>query len=110
VPGPYWVVETAGVPGYDLAPDQHAVVGAGTTVSLTFVDPRQHKVIVIVCHQGTNTLAASDVTDGATSLTTLDASDPGASDLEAELCALDGFTGKPHGPLGLDVDVGSGAH
>jgi hypothetical protein len=62
-------------------------------------------VIVIVCHEGTNTLAASDVTDGTTSPTTLS-----SSALEAQLCALDGFTGKPHGNLGVTVDVGSDAH
>jgi hypothetical protein len=41
--GQYWVVEDVSTvpPGHDPAPDQNVVVGAGATVSLTFVDPRQ---------------------------------------------------------------------
>ena len=51
VPGRYWVVETTGVPGHDLAPDQNVIVAAGQTVSLNFVDPRKFKVIVLVCKE-----------------------------------------------------------
>jgi hypothetical protein len=37
-------------------------VGAGETVGpLTFANPRQHVVIVLVCHESINTLAPSDV-------------------------------------------------
>jgi hypothetical protein len=42
--GNYWAVETTGVPGHDLAPDQSFSLTASTpsqTISLTFVDPRQ---------------------------------------------------------------------
>jgi Prealbumin-like fold domain len=113
VPGQYWVVETTGVPNHGLAPDQNVIIGAGTTLSLTFVNPRLHTVIVLVCHEGTNTLAASDVVNGSSSATSLaeGATLPdGVS--EADLCGLGGarFAGKPHGTKSLTVDVGSDAH
>jgi len=111
VPGQYWVVETTGVPNHDLAPDQNITVGAGQTVGpLTFVNPRQHVIIVLVCHEGTNTLAPSDVTNGGDSGTTLATPPDGLT--EAQLCALSGarFGGKPHGPKDLTVNVGSDAH
>ena len=110
MPGQYWVVETTGVAGHATAADENVVIGAGTTLTLTFVDPRLHVVIVLVCHQGTNTLAASDVTNGSGSGTSL--ATPPAGITEAQLCALGGarFADKPHGPKGLTVDVGSDAH
>jgi Prealbumin-like fold domain len=110
-PGQYWVVETMGVPNHQTAPDQNIVVGAGQTVGpLTFVDPRLHVVIVLVCHEGTNTLAPSLVTNGASSATSLGSPPAGIS--EAQLCALGGarFDDKPHGEKDLIVDVGSAAH
>jgi hypothetical protein len=110
-PGQYWVVETLGVPNYATAPDQNIVVGAGQTVGpLTFVDPRLHVVIVLVCHEGTNTLAPSLVTNGAGSATSLGSPPDGIT--EAQLCALGGarFDDKPHGEKDLTVDVGSAAH
>ena len=65
--GQYWVVETGPVPGYATAPPQHVVLDTGgETVGLTFVDPRKHRVIVLVCHQGTNTLDVAPVTVGST--------------------------------------------
>ena len=111
VPGRYWVVETTGVPGHDTAADQNVVVGAGETVGpLTFVDPRQHVVIVLVCHQGTNTLAASEVTNGASQAVSLSAPPEGIT--EAQLCGLGGarFENLPHGEKNLSVNVGSNAH
>jgi hypothetical protein len=111
VPGQYWVVETTGVPNHDLAPDQNITVGAGQTVGpLTFANPRQHVVIVLVCHEGTNTLAPSDVVNGGDSGTTL--ATPPAGVTEAQLCALGGarFEHLPHGNKDLTVNVGSDAH
>jgi hypothetical protein len=110
--GKYWVVETTGVPGYSKAADQYADVGLGSgggqTINLTFVDPRLHRVIVLTCHQGTNTLVASDVTNGATTKTSL--SGAGLTDAEeADLCTLGGasFGGKPHQDNDrYDVDIG----
>jgi hypothetical protein len=54
-------------------------------------------VTVLVCHEGTNTLAASDVTNGGDSGTTL--ASPPAGLTEAQLCGLGGarFEDLPHG-------------
>ena len=118
--GEYWVVEDSGA-----AADQHASVTFDDPNKgpLTFVNPRTHKVIVLVCHEGTNTLAASDVDDvtggGSDPTTTLaegDALPDGVS--EEDLCSLGGaaYTGKAHGSTqggvdrSLTVDVGSDAH
>jgi uncharacterized surface anchored protein len=48
--GNYWAVETTGVAGHDLAPDQSFSLTSSTangTISLTFVDPRQHGAILV---------------------------------------------------------------
>jgi hypothetical protein len=48
--GNYWAVETTGVPGHDLAPDQSFSLTQSTpslTISLTFVDPRQPGAILV---------------------------------------------------------------
>lgn len=45
--GEYWVVETTTPAGYETAPDKHATVGADTTVSLIFIDPRQRGAIIV---------------------------------------------------------------
>ncbi len=47
IQGEYWVVETVVPPGYEGAADQHATVTADTTVTLTFVDPRQRGAILV---------------------------------------------------------------
>ena len=111
--GRYWVVETTGVPGYGLAPDQYANVGVGTsggqTFNLTFVDPRLHKVIVLVCHEGSNTLVPSDVTNGSTTRTSLAAGSLTAAQ-QAQLCGLGGATFGGKGHLTddrYDVDIGT---
>ena len=111
--GRYWVVETTGVPGHGLAPDQYANVGLGSsggqTFNLTFVDPRLHRVIVLVCHEGTNTLVPSDVTNGSTTKTSLGAGSLTAAQ-QAELCGLGGatFGGKTHlTDDRYDVDIGT---
>jgi len=106
VPGRYWVVETTGVPGHSLAPDQNVVVTAGVTAGpLTFVNPRQHVVIVLVCHEGTNTLASSSVTVDGTTLSSLSSAPGGLT--EAQLCALSGarFTGRSHGTTSASVNI-----
>ena len=67
-PGDYWVVETKTPDHYDTAADQSVHVGLGSaahqgdTVPVSFVDNRKHRVIVLVCHEGTDTLHSSDVT------------------------------------------------
>jgi len=85
VPGQYWVVETTGVPGHDLAPDQNVVVAAGATVSLTFTDPRKFTIIVLVCKQSDNSLYSSTVTVDGVNTSSL-----GSAANESTLCALGG--------------------
>jgi Prealbumin-like fold domain len=48
--GSYWAVETTGVSGHDPAADQSFSLTSNTpnlTISLTFVDPRQHGAILV---------------------------------------------------------------
>lgn len=121
--GSYWVDETGAPAGYSEATGLPMAVtvglgaspGTGQTINLpgpntAFVNPQTHKVIVIVCHEGKAELAASDVTngDGSAPLTTI--GDAPAFATEAQLCSLNGFTGKAHGNKSLTVDVGSDGH
>jgi hypothetical protein len=109
--GRYWVVETKGVSGYDTADPQNVAIGLGSTpgqgktVNLTFTDPRQHKIIVITCHEGTNTLVGSSVSlNGGTAKTSITTVPSGVT--EAQLCNLGGasFGGLDHGG-GKTLDV-----
>jgi hypothetical protein len=102
--GRYWVVETQGVSGYDTADPQNVTIGLGSspgqgqTVNLTFTDPRQHKIIVITCHEGTNTLVGSSVSlNAGTPKTTIVTPPSGIT--EQQLCNLGGasFGGLGHG-------------
>jgi hypothetical protein len=102
--GDYWVVETQGVTGYDTAAPQHVTIGLGSasgegqTVNLTFTDPRQHRIIVITCHEGTDTLVGSSVSlNGGTAKTSI--TTPPAGITQAQLCNLGGasFGGLSHG-------------
>jgi uncharacterized surface anchored protein len=46
--GNYWAVETTGVPNHDLAADQSfSLTLANSTITLTFVDPRQFGAILV---------------------------------------------------------------
>src|SRR3954452_22996978 len=109
--GRYWVIETAAPAGYSAAAAQNVTIGLGAspgvgqTVTLTFVDPREHKVVVIVCHQGTNTLHSSSVTVDGETKTSLGAAPTGTT--AAQLCGLGGasFTGKRHGVHPASVDI-----
>ncbi|MGH2840193.1 MAG: MSCRAMM family protein [Solirubrobacteraceae bacterium] len=63
--GRYWVVEdpTTVPAGHSAAADQNVnLTTGGQNISLTFTDPRKHRVIVIVCHEGTDTLTTGNVT------------------------------------------------
>jgi uncharacterized surface anchored protein len=114
--GSYTLFETTTPAGHQTAPSQDVTIGLGSapatgdTESLSFVDPRSHKVIVITCEQGTNTLDGSSVSfdGGATTQQTLDhgVSLPGGMS-EAQLCSLGGATKSdlPEGKLSPDVQV-----
>ena len=92
-PGTYWVVETFTPAGYDTAPDQHVVLSLAQTVPLTFVNPRDFKVIVFVCRESTNTLYSSTVTFEDTNRTSLATTLLPAGITEATLCGLTPATG-----------------
>ncbi len=106
-PGQYWVVETTGVPGYDLAADQNVVVQPGqTTQPLNFVDPRKFTVITLVCTESDSKLYPSDITVDGEHKTSL-ATGGGGSISDANLCALGGarYTGKHVGDHPADVNI-----
>lgn len=86
--GEYWVVETTTPAGYDTAADQRATVGAGGTVSLTFTDPRDFRIIVLVCKSADNSLYPSTVTVDGVDLTSLGTAPAGFT--AAQVCALGG--------------------
>ena len=97
--------------GYTAADPRQVTVGGGGTPNSeeTFVNDRTHNVIVIVCHEGTNDLAPSEVTNGEGTETSIGSADlPEGVDEEA-LCGIEqgAFGGKPHGEKQLTVDVGS---
>ncbi|MBO1269801.1 MSCRAMM family protein [Arthrobacter cavernae] len=105
VPGNYWVVETTTPAGHDTAADQAAVVGAGGTVSLTFVDPRDFKIIVLVCKSADNSLYPSTVTVDGVDLTSLGTAPAGFT--AAQLCGLGGaaYDDKKFGGHPANVNI-----
>lgn len=89
--GRYWVVEGTPPANYAAAPDYNVnVTVAGANVPITMVNPRLHRTIVIVCHQGTNTLRSSAMTLNGSTQNTL-GSVPSVLDgkgvTEADLCS-----------------------
>ena len=124
LPGGYWVDEDETTLPAGHSPDpggaQLVTVTANGQASLDFVNPRLHKIIVIVCHLGTNDLAPSDVDLDAASLVTIGADDLVGTDLEeleGAICGLEGFTDADddgtddigHGEQDISVDVASQA-
>jgi hypothetical protein len=70
---------------------------SASTVTVNVENPRKHRVIVIVCHEGTNTLIATDVQNGTSTKTSIGTAPTGIT--EAQLCNLGGasFGGLGHG-------------
>ena len=104
VPGRYWVVEDVTTLPAGLSPvaDQNVTVGAGQTIPLSLVDPRTHRVIVLVCHEFSDDLLATNVVNGSGSKTSIGgvpAALAAKGVTEAELCDLGGasFGGLGHG-------------
>jgi hypothetical protein len=100
--GFYWVMEDASdVPdGYTSVGPIRVEVEAGKTLALPVKNPRKHRVIVIVCHEGDDSLFASEVVRGTESHDSL-GEVPGAlvgKVTEAQLCSLGGaqFNGLTH--------------
>jgi uncharacterized surface anchored protein len=106
-PGTYWVVETVTPDHYDTAADKAITVGLGSvagqgdTVPVSFVDDRRHRVVVLVCHEGTNTLFSRDVTVGGVTKQSL--SNAGLTD--AQQAALCNAGGASFGDISGHADV-----
>lgn len=103
--GNYWVVETTTPAGHDTAAPQHAVVTGGGTVTLTFVNPRDFRVIVLVCQESDNSLYQSSVTLDGTTKSTLSTAPSGLT--AAQLCGLGGaaFGDLSYGKHSPEVDI-----
>ena len=107
VPGNYWVVETSTPAHYVTAADQTVVVGIGGAPHVgdldakTFVNVRKDRVIVLVCHEGTNTLNSRDVTVNGDKKQSLSGASLTTAE-EQELCELGGAS---YGDIGGKPDV-----
>ena len=106
----YCVVESFTPAGYTTAAPQCGTVGLGTTagtgvtITLTFVNVRTHRVIVLVCHEASNTLVASNVTINGTTKASLATGTPAE---QAALCAIGGatFGGLSHAPPNTSASI-----
>lgn len=103
--GNYWVLETTTPAGHDTAAPQQAVVGAGGTVTLTFADPRDFKVIVLVCTEADNSLYSSTVTVDGVDKASLAAAPSGLT--SAQLCGLGGaaYDDKSYGNHPANINI-----
>lgn len=105
----YWLDETFLPAGYSppAVDPQLVSVTSTTRVTVNVTNARQHKIIVITCHEGTNSLVSSDVTIDGTTKQTLGSAPSGLT--AAQLCGLGGasFGGiGPHGNKTATIDVG----
>ena len=126
IPGSYTVCETIPSGFAQTFPASGAdcsAHGGGTGYSITlqsgdsdtgndFGNTPLHRIIVLTCHQATNTLVGSTVTIGAESHTS-DTAVPAAllakGVTQADLCTLGGaqFDNKPHGSQTATVSIPS---
>jgi protocatechuate 3,4-dioxygenase beta subunit len=110
-PGYYCVVEDAstlpaGYTGADPECFEVELTAGGDLVERTIVNPRTHRIVVLVCHEGTDTLSPSDVTLGDETETSLAAGTLTEAEQKA-LCDLGGasFGGLDHDEFDLTVDI-----
>jgi hypothetical protein len=103
--GNYWVVETTTPAGHDTAAPQAVTLVGGATVSLTFVDPRDFKIIVLVCKEADNSLYSSTVTVDGVDKSSLSAAPSGLT--AAQLCGLGGaaYDDKSYGDHPANVNI-----
>ena len=103
--GNYWVVETTTPAGHDTAAPQAVTVVGGATVSLTFVDPRDFKIIVLVCQEADNSLYSSHVTVDGVNKDSLATAPSGLT--AADLCGLGGaaYDDKSYGNHPANVNI-----
>jgi hypothetical protein len=115
-PGKYWIVETATPNSHYVKADDQAITvglgnapGVGDTVSKSFVDERKHRVVVVVCHEGSDTLFSRDVTVDGTTKQSIAAGSLSAAAQKA-LCDTGGASFgdiSGHGHVTPDVDLGT---
>lgn len=103
--GNYWVVETTTPAGHETAAPQAVTLVGGTNVSLTFVDPRDFKIIVLVCKDADNSLYPSTVTVDGVDKSSLGAAPSGIT--AATLCGLGGaaYDNKSFGNHPANVNI-----
>ena len=103
--GNYWVVETTTPAGHDTAVPQSVTLVGGTNVNLAFVDPRDFKVIVLVCKEADNSLYSSTVTVDGVEKSSLGAAPSGLTN--SQLCSLGGaaYDDKSHGSHPANVTL-----
>jgi hypothetical protein len=115
--GSNYTLSEGSVPaGYAKDPSfpKTVAITSNTTTTVNAVNPRLHRVIVLVCHDGTNELDSFNVDLGAdtkASISGVPSSVSGKTPAvtEAELCALGGasFGGLAHGDKAVTVHVDS---
>jgi hypothetical protein len=129
--GDYWLEETSVPAGYSIGTISpggtnpvHVTAalgstpGTGQTFSFTATDPRQHRYIVLVCHEGTNSLYASTVdpdgdltgtSDQKSSLSSVPSALATKGVTEADLCGLGGatFGGLGHSTQSPKIVIGT---
>ena len=114
--GNYWIVETK-VPDEDYveAADKAITIGlggapkVGDLESESFVNERKHRVVVVVCHEGTDTLFSRDVTVDGVTKQSLDAGSLTGTQQKA-LCDTGGASfGRiaGHGKVTPEIDLGA---
>ncbi len=115
----YWVVEDSAPTGYTKAAPQRISGTAGATVTVSFVDKREFKVITLVCQNSDNSLYPSSVTlnkegsgsDNATSISAAQLAAfntaHGTNITAAQLCDLTGavFTPRHYGSYDGNVNI-----
>lgn len=102
--------------GTDLCEEGVSVGGGGGETTVDFGNTVLHKIIVLICHESSNTLvsATNDLTMTIGGTTVNRTSLPpggGGSITDAQLCSLgtsaNQFTGLPHGAQSVSVNVPS---
>ncbi|MBT2513417.1 SpaA isopeptide-forming pilin-related protein [Arthrobacter sp. ISL-30] len=103
--GNYWVVETTTPAGHATAAPQAVTLTGDVTVPLIFVDPRDFKVIVLVCKEADNSLYPSTVTLDGVDKTSLATAPAGLT--AAQLCGLGGaaYDDKSYGDHPANVNI-----
>jgi uncharacterized surface anchored protein len=99
----------AGYTGDPSFPKTVAIT-SNTTTTVNVTNPRLHRAIVLVCHEGTDTLYSVDVVNGTSTKQSLGSLPTSLTDkgvTQAEICGLGGasFGGLGHGNKSLTAQI-----